>query len=256
MKKNKKWIGWLITIGILALVILVPILAANNTIYTKINFKELKNITQKEEFSFVYIGYASCKHCQNMQPALASIYKKYGEKIYYLDYSKMTATEQKELKALDPRLSTMGTPTFLFIKEGEIVGVKIGETDELEDLYIKYNATPVYYTIIDVDEFIEHYKSPIINALVIGKSNCSLCIDYKEVLNEVVYTEDINIYYLEYDPLKDADKNKIKALNQAFNSFSTPYTIITKNGKIIDSIKTYVDAEELISKLKENKVIE
>ena len=78
---------------------------------------------------------------------------------------------------------------------------------------------------------------------------------YKPVLESVVKNYGITINYVEYDLLSQEDKAIISSLDDKLKEFGTPYTIITKKGKIIDEIGEYVEEAELVSKLKTNKII-
>lgn len=257
---KKQTLGKLaIVLGILILVVGIPILSSQNTIFTKIDLKELKQIIKNDEFTFVYIGYADCSFCKQMQPALAKVHETYtDEKIYYLDYSKLTKDEQKELKALDDRLSTMGTPTFLFIEDGEIEGVKVGATETTEEfleIYKGYYEEPVYYTAVTADEFVKKFNGKGTYALVIGQSFCGACNSYKPIISKVANENNIKIYYLEYDVLSSEDKEKISKLNKKFENFSTPYTLVTKKSKILAEKVGYQEEADLVKLLKENKII-
>lgn len=137
----KKYLKWFIILFILALIIVIPILSSKNSIFKEINFSKFKEVLKNEEFTFVYIGSPSCSHCIEMKPYLGELYQDYKVDIYYLNSSKISSSDISYIEALDDRLSSFGTPTFLFIKGGKIIGIHIGSTttyEEFKNIFVTY----------------------------------------------------------------------------------------------------------------------
>ena len=135
----KKYIKWIVILFVLGLIIVVPILSSKNSIFKEINYSKFKEVLKSEEFKFIYIGSPSCSHCIEMKPYLGDLYKEYKVDIYYLNSSKLSKTEITEIEALDDSLSSFGTPTFLFIKNGKIIGTHVGSTSTYEEFKTIFN---------------------------------------------------------------------------------------------------------------------
>jgi predicted bacteriocin transport accessory protein len=137
----KRYLKWIIILVVLALIIVVPILSGKNSIFKEINYVDFKEKLKSTEFTFIYIGSPTCSYCTKMRPYLAKLYDEYKIKIYYLNYARLTSLEITELKESDVRLNSMGTPTFIFVKNGQISGVKIGATstyEEFKNIFDRY----------------------------------------------------------------------------------------------------------------------
>lgn len=93
-------------------------------------------------------------------------------------------------------------------------------------------------------------------ALIISRSNCSHCIEYKPKVKKIANKYNINIYYIDYD--KETNKNQTALLDMYNLDGSTPITIFIKKGKqtkVFDRIEGDVSEERVIKKLKELKYI-
>lgn len=113
-----------------------------------------------------------------------------------------------------------------------------------------YNRNKNYYIKINsIDNFITLMESDEINTIVVSQTICSYCDDYKKVINKIAFEEDIDIYVIEYDTLKEKDKDKFREQNERLNDFGTPLTIFTQNNEIIDEINGNTTAAVVIAKL-------
>lgn len=95
-------------------------------------FKE--KMANKETFA-LYVGNENCSHCIAYLPTLKSVLKEYDITIYHLDNSKLSDKEYSEFTTY---ISISGTPTVVFITDGEeettlnrIVG-EISKEDTIE----------------------------------------------------------------------------------------------------------------------------
>lgn len=85
--------------------------------YTEITYNQLQTKIDNEEDFILYIGSATCSHCQSYTITLKSIVKRYPDlEISYIDTSKLTPESNLSLKAKFPY---EGTPTTLFVSGGE-----------------------------------------------------------------------------------------------------------------------------------------
>lgn len=91
---------------------------------------------------------------------------------------------------------------------------------------------------------------------VFMQNNCEYCSNYRAELNDLIDDENVNIVLFNTDYLSDTDKTSLFNTFSNLKSISYPYTIITKNGQIIDEIKGYVDQDILEDKLENLGVID
>ena len=86
--------------------------------------------------------------------------------------------------------------------------------------------------------------------LVVTKTTCSYCAEYKPVLKEVLYENDIYAYYIEQDLLDNDERAK---MNEIANVQETPTTIFIENGAESSTQSRFKGNQpkaEIITKLK------
>lgn len=82
----------------------------------KINVKQFEEkIKNKDNFA-LYIGNPGCSHCASYKPTLNKVLNDYNITIYHIDNSEL---EDKEIETLEKYVSISGTPTILFITDGQ-----------------------------------------------------------------------------------------------------------------------------------------
>lgn len=87
-----------------------------NSHIKKISLDKFKEkIANKESFA-LYIGNKDCVHCENYRPTLDEVLDEYNINIYQIDNSKLSEKEYNEFKTY---ISISGTPTIVFITDGE-----------------------------------------------------------------------------------------------------------------------------------------
>ncbi|MEE3343656.1 MAG: thioredoxin family protein [Bacilli bacterium] len=93
--------------------------------------------------------------------------------------------------------------------------------------------------------------------LVISRTTCSHCMEYKPKLKKISSQYKINLFYIDYD--KESKNNQKKLFDQFDLDGSTPITIFIKKGNqtnIFDRIEGDVSEKKVIDKLKKLKYIE
>ncbi len=91
----------------------------NNKPYIEIKYdKFIEKIENKETFIF-YIGSSECKYCVKFEKALKRVVDEYDVDVYYINTAedKMTVEERKDLNDI---VNYGGTPTTIFVVEGEV----------------------------------------------------------------------------------------------------------------------------------------
>ncbi len=256
--KNKNF-GWgIVVVIILLLIIILPMLTGNSK-YTDITYSEFKEKINSDEFNFVYVGGENCQDCDDMKPILNQIKEQYDVEILYLDFSKLSELEKSEMQALGTSgLGNAKEPTFIFTRYGEIVDTlngKVSGYEEFEKAFLESYTEKDLFNKVNAKEFIDLFNGKEKAFLVIGQTQCSHCISFKKVLNKAIYNYKANIYYLEFDLLTDVDKRAVIALDDSLQKLGTPHTMITKKGKILDTIEGETTYPILLEKLQKNGFI-
>ena len=117
MKRAKKRI---LIIVIICLIVLIGAVVAD-VILGKAYLKEIKynkvidKIEAKESFVLL-LSQTTCSHCMDYKPKLASVAKKYKVEIYYLETDLL---DEKEVETIKSHFNYSGTPTTVFVINGE-----------------------------------------------------------------------------------------------------------------------------------------
>ena len=226
--------------------------------------------------SIIYYGDTENDDFKNISKTLLSMNKKFDINVKALNYNDLNEDQivelldQEELKDLKTGL--------IFAKHRAVEYIHDGDVDQknLEALINKY-----FNNVILEDEIA--YKKPkdanaykkIINSknivmTVFGRSNCTWCVDFKPVYNDIANKHKINVYVFESDLDKEEEYEKVMKLGLKIpknctdtgkaedlaDGFGTPLTLFTKNGKVIDCISGYLPRKSLEAKLKSVGMIE
>ena len=117
MKKAKKKA---LILGGICLAILVGAvvvdLVLGKSYFKEIKYDQLVNKIEKKESLVVLFSQTTCTHCMDFKPKLEHVANKYKINIYYLETDLLDEDTYKELKT---KFSFSGTPTTVFIIDGE-----------------------------------------------------------------------------------------------------------------------------------------
>ncbi len=115
MKFNKK--------AIIIVAILIFILAGlifsgvlENKYLKEIKYDEVINKIDNKESFVLLLSQTTCSHCMEYKPKLAKVAKKYKVLVYYLETDLLDEETYNDLKK---HFSFTGTPTTVFVKDGE-----------------------------------------------------------------------------------------------------------------------------------------
>lgn len=113
-----------------------------------------------------------------------------------------------------------------------------GTTDSGEDLP-EYDVST--FTEITAEDYVNLFKSDEFALVYIGREDCGYCRYFIPVLKEAQETYDFTVYYLDMNKLSQETFTMLQNLDPEIkeNLGQTPYTIISKNGKIVDSFLGY-----------------
>jgi len=107
----------------------------------------------------------------------------------------------------------------------------------------------------EVCTFYEESKEDKAIATVFGQTTCSHCLNYKPIILKIEKKYDIDIRWYDIDTWSDAENEALNSMYDNFSVDGTPYTVITKNGKIVDTIDGEADESTVVDTLKSDDVI-
>ena len=93
--------------------------------------------------------------------------------------------------------------------------------------------------------------------LIVSRSDCSHCMEYKPKVEQVAKENKITVYYIDYD--SENEKTQEKFLKEFKLDGSTPMTLFIKEGKevsILNRLEGDVDKDKIINKFKKMKFID
>ena len=204
----------------------------------------------KKDETIIYYGSSTCSYCSLQTPIMKQIKEDYKIDYLYIDASKLSKDDQKEiLKELDVEGST---PTIAVVKNDDVVDVNVGYMDGKTTVeFLKKNKIldkeATYkpeenLTIIDFNRYKELVSEDTLNVIVIGQTTCSHCIAVKPVLSRVAGNNNITINYLNLTEMSQDEQSELienlKSIGYAdADNLGTPLTLITKNNHLEGSIE-------------------
>lgn len=196
----------------------------------EISYDEYKALIKDDNKNYVFTG--------NMSTSIRTELNTYGktneETIYYLDVSKLTEEEKKEIGYENDSLSTF-------------------EKSEEESKY------EVKLTSVTLDEYLKLIKEKGNHFMFIGRETCSYCVKFKEEISKAQLFNNFDVYYLDIDTILSEDLQKLYASDTYFNEnedWGTPLNFLYVDGKRVGELPGYVSSTELISFLTEHNVLE
>ena len=204
----------------------------------------------KKEETVIYYGSSTCSYCSLQTPIMKQIKEDYKIDYLYVDASKLSKEDQKEIfKVLDIEGST---PTIAVVKDDEVIDVNVGYMDGKDTVnFLKKNKIldegATYkpeenLTFIDFNRYKELVNEDTLNIIVIGQTTCSHCIAVKPVLSRVAGNNNITINYLNLTEMSQDEQSELieslKSIGYSdADNLGTPLTLITKNNHLEGKIE-------------------
>ncbi len=95
-----------------------------------------------------------------------------------------------------------------------------------------------------------------INLVYIGSRNCGHCENFNPVIESASKEYDFEYYYIDIMNLTDGQFDRLmKKFSIDPSSFGTPYISVIEKGKKVNEKKGYVEREDLLVFLQENKMV-
>ena len=203
-----------------------------------------------DDETVIYYGSSTCSYCSLQTPIMKQIKEDYKIDYLYVDASKLSKEDQKEIfKVLDIEGST---PTIAVVKDDEVIDVNVGYMDGKDTVnFLKKNKIldegATYkpeenLTFIDFNRYKELVNEDTLNIIVIGQTTCSHCIAVKPVLSRVAGNNNITINYLNLTEMSQDEQSELieslKSIGYSdADNLGTPLTLITKNNHLEGKIE-------------------
>lgn len=275
-----------IVVCLVVLVMALPIIIniVSSSTLKKIEYKDLEKTisdTGNYGFNLVYVAPSSNEDLKEDQKVVLETVRAYKSAVadevltaVYLDYDALSENEKNAIfKDSDDKIG------YMFVTNNEVVKTVTGSVSrgDLSNLVSAYSGNGIAKNLqkYNVAEDAEAYSKLVkqkkkVTMAVFGRDTCFYCNHFKIVYNTVAdeYGLD-NIYYFDSTTYDQDEYNKIMDLGlkipASCNSgkeidlqpgFSTPLTLFTKNGKVIDCIDGYINKASLITKLEAVGILE
>lgn len=107
------------------------------------------------------------------------------------------------------------------------------------------------YNKIDVATYLDYYEASEAKLILLGRDGCPYCQIANPIIQNIAYTYDIEINYLDVDEFTEETQTAFVQSDEEFSSgFGTPFLFIAGYGQIIDKVDGLTDKAHYIDFLK------
>ena len=85
-----------ILLSLLAIFLLVG--CKSGTAYQEVTYNQFADLVKAKESFVIFIGSATCSHCDSFKPTLSKVIEKYDLDVKYIDLSKVSEAQYNEVK--------------------------------------------------------------------------------------------------------------------------------------------------------------
>ena len=259
MKETKKM--WIILGVALAIIILIVAIVANKGGTDKNVLDDFYELLNSRKYEMLYIGKSDCGYCAMFDNNLTEISE--IEKFDYLkiEIDKVLASTANEIiERLE--LDEVSTPYIAIVKDGEVIeNFGYLEPNELLNKLKSYDFVSMdtelglnYLTLESYFSLFDSGKRSVV-ALSSTDNELNKTKTFKKILKEIASENKIEINYFE---LLFTTEEEYKSFVQTFGIVETegiPLFAIIENQKVVDYTSGTISKDELLTLLKENKVI-
>ena len=274
-----------VIIGLVVVVLLLPVIGEmiENSKLPEIAYKDFQekvDNTKEYNFALFYIGKDN-KEYKNTIKGLIGKNKpvdKTSSTAYFINVDNLSSEDAVELLG-----ESSVSDAYIFVSNKKITKIVKEKLDDKKlDAYIKE------FVSLGVDESIKAYKIPDtaedyiaamnsdkVTMAVFGRDTCFYCNKFKIMYNTIAEEYGVDVYYFSSESNKSninskaypsAEYKKLMALDNVTvpsscsktrkdaklsEGFSTPFSIFTKNGEVLDTLCGYYDKDDLLKKMQE-----
>ncbi|MDD2505644.1 MAG: thioredoxin family protein, partial [Bacilli bacterium] len=247
--------GWVIGLIVL-FILMIPIIS--NYYKSKdieiINYNDYLTLLEDFDFTLLYVTDEINESYSDTKETLLNARNNFDIRVKTLSTSKLSQSEKDEL--LNNHLTKEFNKGYVFMKDSKVVHVEENDitNETLEKLINKYynNVIPeeeiAYKVPANYKEFKKIVDSKKVNMFVFGRETCGWCNLYKPIYNDIAAEYKLDIYDFDSDNYDSSELSKVRnsgliipgactdsGENQPLSEgYSTPLTLFTKNGKVID----------------------
>lgn len=109
---------------------------------------------------------------------------------------------------------------------------------------------------ISVEDYLEIYTGNEKKLVFVGSSNCGYCETAVPIIQNIMYKNNIDIYYLSTDDFTEESEEQFMSSNEYLNDFYTPLLMVVSEGKIHDYVDELKDSIGYTEFLIKNNFIE
>lgn len=108
------------------------------------------------------------------------------------------------------------------------------------------------YVEITMADYTRLLKEKEYFVAVIGRTGCSFCSKYQPVMNEIIKSTNLMMYYVDISKFADEDHTTLieSASYLKETNWGTPTTLVFKKGKFVEAFSGYAEKEEIMKFLK------
>ena len=240
----------------------------------KVDEEEAKKIMEefdeyynKEERTIIYYASTTCGWCALQTPILETIAEDYDMDYYYLDTSKISASQRRDV--MNKLGIEEGTPQTIIVENKEVIDNAEGYTDPKDYIeFFKRNdmlpedaeySAEKYITFIDYNKYEELLSDSGTNVIVIGQTTCQHCIAFKPAMNQVARDYGVTINYLDILKLSNTEYKKFSQSLEDLgytDKLGTPLTLIIRDGELIKNLPGERTISQLVRELKKVGLID
>ena len=116
--------------------------------------------------------------------------------------------------------------------------------------FVKDAKTDSYMEEITYSDFKDKVNSKKKSVIMVGRDNCSHCVNFKPVLTKVAEEYDFTAYYINTNEIEN--QSDFDALWEFLGAEGTPTTAVVQDGKLIAMHEGEMTRSDLIAFLKAN----
>lgn len=227
----QKYLKVFLVVFIIVVLFIMSFFGTGFSKYDSITFDEYKNLKGD---NVVYIG-----KLDKVMDSLKDIKINKDYKLLYLDYSKLSNSEKKDLTSESVEV----------IKNGKKV-----DTYNFSSFDLSKNDKKMSLETVTADKYVKLIKEKGLHFMFVGSETCGHCINFKETIKELYKNYKIGIYYVDLSSASEDDYNKVIGSDSYFsnNEWGTPTSLIYYNGINLDVISGEVDVNTLVDALNNN----